>query len=137
MSESDQTDRVPTEVQSHSNPQAPQASEIVVDDAAALPTYANFCRVTATPEEILLDFGLNQQPFGPGRQNVTANQRVVMNLFTAKRLFSAMGHTIHMYENAFGTIEPDVSRRAIMSQPRISDGDMAAPAATPDVIRIR
>ena len=112
MSESDQTDRVPPELQSLPNPLYPQASEIVVDDAAALPTYANFCRVTATPEEILLDFGLNQQPFGPGRQNVTANQRVVMNLFTAKRLFSAMGQSIQMYEKAFGIIEPDVSRRA-------------------------
>ena len=137
MSESDRTDRVPTEVQSHPSPQAPQAYEIVVDDAAALPTYANFCRVTATPEEILLDLGLNQQPFGPGRQTVTANQKVVMNLFTAKRLFSAMGQTIQMYEKAFGIIEPNVSRRAVMFQPRITDGDMAAPAATPEVIRIR
>ena len=137
MSESDRTDRVPTDVQSHPNPQVAQASEIVVDDAAVLATYANFCRVTATPEEILLDFGLNPQPFRPGRQNVTANQKVVMNLFTAKRLFSAMGQTIQMYEKAFGIIEPDVSRRAVMFQPRITDGDMAAPAVTPELTRIR
>ena len=136
MSESNRTHQLPEELQSYPNPQVAQASEIVVDDAAAQPTYANFCRVTATPEEILLDFGLNPQPFGPGRQNVTANQRVVMNLFTAKRLFSAMGQTIQMYEKAFGVIEPDVSRRAGMSRPRISDSDMPAPAATPEIIRI-
>ncbi|MFM1802217.1 MAG: hypothetical protein RJA81_1569, partial [Planctomycetota bacterium] len=49
--------------------------EVVVDDTGVTPSYSNFCRVTATPEEVILDFGLNPQPFAVGRQDVRANQR--------------------------------------------------------------
>ena len=43
--------------------QQPQQAEVHVDDTGALPSYSNFCRVTATPEEVILDFGMNPQPF--------------------------------------------------------------------------
>ena len=87
-------------------------NEVVVDDSGTLPSYSNFCRVTATPEEVILDFGLNPQPFATGRQDVKANQRIVMNFYTAKRLLSAMGMTIQRHEGTFGSIELDVRRRA-------------------------
>jgi hypothetical protein len=93
------------------NPQA-QATEVVVDDSATLPSYSNFCRVTATPEEVILDFGLNPQPFATGRQDVKANQRIVMNFYTAKRLLTALSMTIQRHEGTFGAIELDVRRRA-------------------------
>ncbi len=98
--------------------QAPQAqpqaqqTEVVVDDSGTLPSYSNFCRVTATPEEVILDFGLNPQPFATGRQDVKANQRLVMNFYTAKRLLTALGMTIQRHEGTFGAIELDVRRRA-------------------------
>ena len=94
------------------NPQAQQQTEVVVDDSATLPSYSNFCRVTATPEEVILDFGLNPQPFAMGRQEVKANQRIVMNFYTAKRLLTALGMTIQRHEGTFGAIELDVRRRA-------------------------
>lgn len=87
-------------------------NEVVVDDSGTLPSYSNFCRVTATPEEVILDFGLNPQPFATGRQDVKANQRIVMNFYTAKRLLSALGMTIQRHEGTFGSIELDVRRRA-------------------------
>ena len=87
-------------------------TEVVVDDSSTVPSYTNFCRVTATPEEVILDFGLNPQPFATGRQDVKANQRLVMNFYTAKRLLSAMAMTIQRHEGAFGAIELDVRRRA-------------------------
>jgi hypothetical protein len=93
------------------NPQAVQ-TEVVVDDSNTVPSYSNFCRVTATPEEVILDFGLNPQPFAAGRQDVKANQRIVMNFFTAKRLLTALGMTIQRHEGTFGSIELDVRRRA-------------------------
>jgi hypothetical protein len=89
-----------------------QTTEVVVDDSATLPSYSNFCRVTATPEEVILDFGLNPQPFATGRQEVKANQRIVMNFYTAKRLLTALGMTIQRHEGTFGSIELDVRRRA-------------------------
>ena len=100
------------------NPQQGQATEVVVDDSQTLPSYSNFCRVTATPEEVILDFGLNPQPFATGRQEVKANQRIVMNFYTAKRLLTALGMTIQRHEGTFGSIELDVRRRAGGPGPR-------------------
>src|SRR5262245_33659466 len=94
------------------NPQAQQQTEVVVGDFATCPSYSNFCRVTATPEEVILDFGLNPQPFATGRQEVKANQRIVMNFYTAKRLLTALSMTIQRHEGTFGSIELDVRRRA-------------------------
>ena len=95
-----------------SSPQQAQATEVVVNDSSTLPSYSNFCRVTATPEEVILDFGLNPQPFATGRQEVKANQRIVMNFYTAKRLLTALSMTIQRHEGTFGSIELDVRRRA-------------------------
>jgi hypothetical protein len=93
-----------------------QPTEVHVDDSGALPSYSNFCRVTATPEEVILDFGLNPQPFAQGRQDVKAHQRLVMNFYTAKRLLTALGMTIQRHEGTFGSIELDVRRRAGSTQ---------------------
>jgi hypothetical protein len=93
-------------------PGVQQQTEVVVDDSGTVPSYSNFCRVTATPEEVILDFGLNPQPFATGRQDVKANQRLVMNFYTAKRLLTALGMTIQRHEQTFGAIELDVRRRA-------------------------
>jgi hypothetical protein len=95
---------------------AQQTTEVHVDDSGTLPSYSNFCRVTATPEEVILDFGLNPQPFATGRQDVKANQRIVMNFYTAKRLLTALGMTIQRHEQTFGAIELDVRRRAGSAQ---------------------
>ncbi|MFO0954321.1 MAG: DUF3467 domain-containing protein [Isosphaeraceae bacterium] len=89
-----------------------ESAEVVVDDAGALPNYANFCRVTATPEEAILDFGLNAQPFSAGKQNVKASLRVVMNFYTAKRLLAALEMTVQRHEKTFGVVELDIHRRA-------------------------
>ncbi len=89
-----------------------QVTEVVVDDSGTMPSYSNFCRVTATPEEVILDFGLNPQPFAQGRQEVKANTRLVMNFYTAKRLYAALQMTIQRHEATFGSVELDVRRRA-------------------------
>src|SRR5580704_4523242 len=96
----------------HPQPIQQQTTEVVVDDSGTVPSYSNFCRVTATPEEVILDFGLNPQPFATGRQEVKANQRIVMNFYTAKRLLTALSMTIQRHEGTFGSIELDVRRRA-------------------------
>jgi hypothetical protein len=112
MSEGESKEQTP---QPQAQPQQ-QQTEVHVDDSAVLPSYSNFCRVTATPEEVILDFGLNPQPFAQGRQDVKANQRLVMNFYTAKRLLTALGMTIQRHEGTFGSIELDVRRRASFQQ---------------------
>ena len=91
---------------------AVQQTEVVVDEAGAHAAYANFARVTATPEEVIVDFALNPQPFATGRQEVKVSQRLIMNFYTAKRLLGALQMTIQRHEGAFGAIELDVRRRA-------------------------
>ena len=104
----------------HGQPQAQVTNEVVVDDSSTVPSYSNFCRVTATPEEVILDFGLNPQPFATGRQDVKAMQRIVMNFYTSKRLLTALGMTIQRHEQTFGSIELDVRRRVNPAQQQYS-----------------
>ena len=87
-------------------------TEVGVEESAAVPSDSNFCRVTATPEVVIMDFGLNPQPFAQGRQDVKANQRIVMNFYTAKRLLTALAMTVQRHEGTFGAVELDVQRRA-------------------------
>jgi len=108
-----------------------QTTEVVVDDSGTVPSYSNFCRVTATPEEVILDFGLNPQPFATGRQDVKANQRLVMNFYTAKRLLTALGMTIQRHEQTFGSIELDVRRRAGTAQQQLGQGQGRPPGSGP------
>src|SRR5262245_33428377 len=73
-----------------SNEQAVAQPTVTVDESGAALCYANFCRVTGTPEELILDFGLNSQPIG-GETRIEIKQRLVVNYFTAKRLLQALG----------------------------------------------
>ncbi len=90
-----------------------QPQRIEVEDAKAICSYANFCRVTGTPEELIIDFGLNSQPFGPTVHPVAITQRIVSNYYTAKRLLHALQLTIQRHEAAFGVLEIDVQKRVV------------------------
>ncbi len=65
-------------------------SEIVLDDSEAHSAYSNFARVTATPEEVIIDFALNPNPFVQGKHEVKITQRLIVNFYTAKRLCRAL-----------------------------------------------
>ena len=88
-----------------------QRVEVVDKNAVCL--YANFCRVTGTPEELILDFGLNAQPFGMPTEPVEVKQRIVTNYFTAKRMLQALHLSVQRHEQAFGVLETDVQKRVI------------------------
>ena len=47
-----------------------------------------------------------------GRQEIPVSQRLIMNFYTAKRLFSALGMTLQRHEGTFGPIELDIRKRA-------------------------
>lgn len=73
--------------------------------------YANFARVAGSPEELILDFGLNPQPYTTDAPPIKIARRVAMNFYTAKRLLHAMGMAIQRHEQAFGVMELDVNKR--------------------------
>jgi hypothetical protein len=93
-------------------PPANQQAEIVLVETHANSAYSNFARVTSTAEEVIIDFCLNPNPFATGRQEIQVSQRLIMNFYTAKRLFSALGMTLQRHEQTFGPIELDIRRRA-------------------------
>ena len=90
-----------------------QAPRVEVTDKHAISLYANFCRVTGTPEELILDFGLNAQPFGVPTEPVDVKQRIVVNYFTAKRMLQALHMSVQRHEQAFGVLETDVQKRVV------------------------
>jgi len=84
---------------------------ITVDDAGVTAAYSNFCRVSSTPEELILDLGLNPTPFANGDITVPVTQRIIMNHITAKRMLGLLSATLQRHEQAFGVVETDVRRR--------------------------
>jgi Protein of unknown function (DUF3467) len=100
--------------------QAPgQQPQFTVDTTGMSAAYANFCRVTGTPEELVLDFGLNTQMSPVPNEPVKLTHRLVMNYFTAKRLLGALHMAVQQHENTYGVLETDIQKRARQSaQPR-------------------
>lgn len=90
---------------------APQQMQVEVDDAHVTASYANFCRVTGSPEELIIDFGLNPQPVGMPKNPIAVNQRVIVNYYTAKRLLHALSLSVQRHEAVFGVLETDIQKR--------------------------
>ena len=88
-----------------------QQQTIEIDDSQLVAGYANFCRVSSTPEELILDLGLNPNPYAQGKLTIKASQRIIMNHYTAKRLLHALNAALQRHEQAFGVLEIDVRKR--------------------------
>ena len=95
----------------------PQPQQISVDSSEISTAYTNFCRVNVTPEELVLDFGLNTTITPNPNQPVKVSHRVVMNFYTAKRLLGALMGVIQQHEAAFGPLELDFQKRMQGSKP--------------------
>ena len=108
MSTAPSTPAVPAAAHESANP-PPQP--IKVDESKVVASYANFCRVTGTPEELIIDFGLNAHPMG-ATESIAVEQRIVLNYYTAKRLLQALGMSVSRHEQVFGTLETNVMKRA-------------------------
>lgn len=106
--------------------QTQQPVQVQVEDANALATYANFCRVTGSPEELIVDFGLNPQPIGVPKDPIQVKQRIILNFFTAKRLLAALQMSVARHESVFGVLETDINKRV---RPGLQQ--QQAPAAAP------
>lgn len=105
--------KTPAPAASNAGEQRPQQQQVTVDASKAHAAYANFCRVTGTPEELIIDFGLNTQPMGVPSEPIEITERIVMNYFTAKRMMAALQMSLQRHEAAFGVIETDVQKRVM------------------------
>ena len=90
---------------------APAAPQFTMDTSELSTVYTNFCHVTFTPEELILDFGLNSQTPPTPNQPIKVTHRVVMNFYTAKRLMNGLHFAVSRFESLFGPMELDFQKR--------------------------
>ena len=91
--------------------QAQLPGQFAVDMTQLSTGYANFCRLTGTPEELVLDFGLNTQMTPVPAEPVKLTHRLVMDYFTAKRLLGALQMVVQQHEGVYGVLETDIQKR--------------------------
>jgi len=89
----------------------PPPRRIRLDDSSIESSYANFCCVRATPEEVILEFGLHARADAADAP-VRLEKRIVVNPFTAKRLLAALNASLARHEAVFGPVETDAAKRA-------------------------
>ena len=83
-----------------------------IDTADLKTTYANVCRIAQTPNEMLIDFGLNPNFFGNIlSEPLKLDTRVILSHDGAKRLLLHLATAIQSYEAKYGVIELDVTKR--------------------------
>lgn len=74
--------------------------------------YSNVVRIVPTPNEMILDFGLNLNAYG---QVVEEEPRIVSRVITsydgAKRLWVHLTQVLQAYEEKYGVIDLDIARR--------------------------
>ena len=109
--------------------QAQQPVQVQVEDDNAMATYANFCRVTGSPEELIVDFGLNPQPIGVPKDPIQVKQRIIVNFYTAKRLLAALQMSVARHESVFGVLETDINKRVRPGLVQQQQQQQAPPAA--------
>ena len=89
----------------------------LVYDESSRATYSNLCRVTGTPEEVMMDFALNPNAFGRIMdEKVKIDHRIVMSYEAAKRTAYVLIETIKRHEERFGEIQLD-PRKRLKNQP--------------------
>jgi hypothetical protein len=91
-------------------PPAPGPPE---DRSKAQVLYMNFCRVTGTPEEVILDFALQTEPGGGPDHALAAPQRITLSHYTAMRLVHALRLTVERHEAVFGPVETTIEKRFV------------------------
>lgn len=104
MSESTQPAQQPTQ-------------QVSIDTSNLRTSYANVCRIAQTPNEVIVDFGVNPNFFGQILDEpLKLDNRVILSHDAAKRLCLHLTATIQNYEARYGVIELDVTKR-LKSQP--------------------
>ncbi|MDZ4289491.1 MAG: DUF3467 domain-containing protein [Prosthecobacter sp.] len=89
--------------------ESPPAAKLAQAPAAA---YSNVSRIFATPNEVVLDFAMNLNAFGPLiEEDASIVSRVVTSYDGAKRLWHHLTQTLQAYEQKYGVIELDLTKR--------------------------
>jgi hypothetical protein len=91
--------------------QPQQRQQITLDMSDMSSAYANWYRVTGTPEELILEFALNPEHVMAPTQPIKITNRLILSFYTAKRLMTALQFAVNRHESMFGPVEIDPQRR--------------------------
>jgi hypothetical protein len=76
-----------------------EAAKPVVDARAMQVVYANYCRINATPEEVILDFGLNSRvQTDNGPEPVQLTHRLVLSWPTIERTAATLADVVRVHQ---------------------------------------
>ncbi len=105
-----------------------QRVDLKIQQTGVETTYVNSFKHHPTPEEFMLDLGINRleptgQPDRPVEVHFNVNTRLVMNYYTAKRLAAAIVGVVNRYEERFGELDLNANRPASFSQPASAGED--------------
>lgn len=70
-------------------------------------SYCNMCNANTTREEVVLNFGVNQNWDRGGQSDleVALEHRIILSPFAAKRLSQMLGKLIEEYEGRYGELK--------------------------------
>ena len=69
-------------------------------------TYCNMCNANSTREEVVLNFGVNQNwDRGAEGLDVSMEHRIILSPFAAKRLSEMLAKLIEEYESRYGALK--------------------------------
>lgn len=96
----DQNTNTQPEQQAHAQPQ------LHMNTANLKSTYCNMCNANSTREEVVLNFGVNQNwDRGADNLEVSMEHRVILSPFAAKRLALMLNKLVEEYEARYGNMQ--------------------------------
>ena len=80
--------------------------QIRVNTNSLKSSYCNMCSANTTREEVVLNFGVNQNwDRGSSELDVSLEHRIILSPFAAKRLSQMMTKLIEEYESRYGELQ--------------------------------
>ena len=84
---------------------AAPAPNVKLDTSTLKSSYCNVCNATSTREEVVLNFGLNQNwDLQNSEFAVSLQHRIILSPFAAKRLHGILTQLIDQHEKRYGEL---------------------------------
>lgn len=83
-----------------------EQQQVKLNTANLKSSYCNMCNANTTREEVVLNFGVNQNwDRGQGGLEVSLEHRIILSPFAAKRLAQMLNKLVTEYESHYGKLE--------------------------------
>jgi hypothetical protein len=91
---------------------AGQQMQLQIREEKMNTVFSNIFRLSATQEDLFLDFAVNMQHHDkPNTVVMDVNTRVAMSFYAAKRLALGLSQAVQRYEQVYGPIQLDPRQR--------------------------